>query len=455
MAKAIANQVLPLKIQIQFAINQAISLREKNQDNGSVFYIVSPPGIGKTQMSYEFCKNSNIGLISCTPALERQEKFGGIPDLKYVKGGVEFMGTTHSNNMKNDPESENEDNFKNADEEYLITKWSVPDLIAKANMMSLDHEYVLILLDDWHLCAPNIQQIGFELFTHRSLNGCKLADNIVFLLAGNQTSAAGAKVQMSAILNRSVVLHAKADINDWLAYAERENLHPACFGFFSSIENQAYFQEEESTSSPFGSPRSWTTFFRNLSLIEENLKYYNFPKSYNKKLTLGTLQGCVSQIAAEKFHIFYEIFSQVDLDKIFSKGYGDGPAFAQVPTDLVAAYAHVYAVTSKFYDLYIQCSITDDKKEKANIDKYSKIWYQMIEILFNKKESSSGKSSKSELAMKSVTMLAAKQATIIEGKKIKGGNLLIADLLKKNIIPKDLLASLEDSRLVLGRITKS
>jgi len=418
-----------LGMQLNLAINQAIEMREQNADNGSVFYIVSPPGAGKTQMTYEFCKNSNLGLIACTPALERQEKFGGIPDLKYVKADKFNI------------------NSKDADEEYLITEWSVPDLIAKANKMSKDHEYVVILLDDWHLCAPNIQQIGFELFTHRSLNGCKVADNIVFILAGNNTSAAGAKVQMSAILNRCVVLHAKADIKQWLDYAASKNLHPSCFGFFSSVENQAYFHEEESTNEPFGSPRSWTTFFTNLKILEDNFDAYGFSKAYRKNIVLALLQGCVSKVAAEKFHIFYEIFSKVDLESIFSKGYGKGTG-NEVPRDTAQAYAHTYAVTSKYYDLYVQDileKITPKERDK-NLEKHSKIWWQLMEELY--------KENKSELATKSTAVLMGKTGSVQSNVKLLSGAHLLAEQIKKGFIPSTALKKIEQTKISLGKISK-
>ena len=319
---------------------KSVNMRMKGVDH-NIIYVVSDPGAGKTMMGRDIVTKNGGFLKAYSPALERLEKFGGIPDIIKVKNSEE--------------------------EEELHTKWSVPQMITEINELASKHPYVVVMLDDWHLCIDELQQIGFELFTYYSLNGYKVKSNVTFMLAGNETSAAGAKLQLSPIRNRCTLIYAKPNVDYWINnYAQPNNIHPSAVSFFKDKSNQQYFQEPESTSEQFGSPRSWASASNWLKEIETDKNYSDGDKT---RLLYSILFGSVSPKAAEKFMQHYEIFRNIDLEKIFK--HGD----VTIPTDNIERFCFCSAVNSKFFNLFY---IANEKKDINRKIEFSKIYKQCL-----------------------------------------------------------------------------
>jgi len=216
---------------------------------------------------------------------------------------------------------------------------------------------VVVLLDDWHLCPAEIQQIGFELFTYRSLNGQKVPDNVRFILAGNESSSAGAQVQLTAIRNRCWVLYTKSTPEYWIEnYAENNGVLDIGIAYFNNRDHWGYFHEDESTNEQFGSPRSWTYMFNIIDyLIKSNI-------SNNKKALQSLIpvisQGYVSRKAASSFSTYYTAFSDIDVKSILHKG------IINIPDTRIEQFTYITAVTSELYS--INCSNNTNLINTAN-----------------------------------------------------------------------------------------
>ena len=310
---------LPLHDAIELALS-SITLR-KNSILHNIFYLVGKPGGGKTMLIDSLVKQYNYGFLPYSPGLERIEKFGGIPDLKYVDGGGSYLSALAG--------------------KELHTVWSIPSMICDINKECENNkEGVVVLLDDWHLCTEELQQIGFELFTYYSLNGHKVNKNVIFILAGNETSAAGAKVQLSAIKNRCTMIYTYSDINYWLTeFAIPNNIYAPGISYFQNKANHMYFQEDESTVSPFGSPRSWTSAFNLISHLVNTNKYSDL-------LAEVILQGSVSNKAASSFSMYNSIFRNINVNEVFDNH------VINIPLDPVEKYCYFSAINYEFYKRY-------------------------------------------------------------------------------------------------------
>lgn len=399
MAQKTQRVELPLHQAITIAIENSVSLAEKGIQ-GSVYYLVGPPGGGKTQMIAEYAQNSGYAFIPCTPALERVEKFGGIPDIGDNESGD------------------------------LITRWSVPHLIEEVRDKAKKAEYVLVLFDDWHLCPSNIQQIGFELFTHRSLNGHKVPDNAIFILAGNEKSAAGAKVALSAIRNRSLMLYSESDVNYWIDnYATPRNLHPIGISFFCMNENKSLFHMEESTNEQFGSPRSWTNLFQNLRALEDSGFNFNAPGA--KSVLMGIFQGCVGNTAASKFNEYYTVYSKIPVDHIFETG------IFSIPDEPVQRYAFAYAVSAGFYDRYITATKDGKKKE---LERYCNTFGKILSQLYQNYK---------EIAVRAMRFIVEKPQN--SEFDVGSGVEILAKMVTQKQIPQDFMVKLRQTATILGK----
>jgi hypothetical protein len=416
--------VLDLHEAVEQSITRSYNLVTRSEYH-NVYYIVGPPGGGKTEMMKNRAKTLGFGLLAYTPALERVEKFGGIPDITRhfsLSDGSEYIGDS--------PKSNAEMNEKGVTRE-IRTEWSVPQMICEMRDASKKYPFVIVMLDDWHLCPANIQQIGFEVFTHRSLNGHKIPDNVAFVLAGNEKSAAGAKVQLSAIRNRCTMLWAVSDVNHWVdEFAIPTGLHPVGISFFSIKEYQKYFHEEESVSEQYGSPRSWTAAFNNITDLERD-KTFDSNKISNKKLMRAIIQGCVGPRAAKEFFNYYDIYSKIPVAQIFATGKID------IPTDPVTRYAYASAVSSKFYNLYIETPKTK-KEDREQIEKYSKIFGNVMSELYK---------TYPEISVKCLRYIADRQA--IPGENIPAGPEIIGKMVINNHIPIEYIKKVKQTAEVL------
>lgn len=286
--------------------------------------LVGDPGGGKTSIINAMCKRNGWKLVTRNAGMLLTEEFSGIPD--FVR---EPNRTT--------------------------TRWSVPELAAQLQALADErdekdatkprYEGIVLFLDDWHLAAHAIQSIGFELFTDYTMKGHTIPSNVQIVLAGNGTTASGAKSSLAAIINRVVKNYVQTDFDAWLSdFALPSGVHGAVIGFLMQESNRAeHFQGKESTTDAWASPRSWTN-------LSEALHIWEMEKIVDdvelmRRFRLDMYAGYVGTTAASAFWTFHEIYSKFDTEKPFVTGKVELPAVAE----MVQRYAYVAALTEALY----------------------------------------------------------------------------------------------------------
>jgi len=318
------RQDLHLAIEIAF-----VDLDEQISGNTdfSIPYLAGAPGGGKTESIRAKALKLDAAFISRNLGLARLEEFGGIPDLRIVK--FKKDGT-----VAKDDADEYESN-------ELHTIWSVPELISEIRVLSKVRNCVICLLDDWHLAPPDIQALGYELFSQRSLKGYEVPDNCMFLLAGNDTSMAGARTQFSAIMNRVAKTYVKTSFEYWRDnFAYNHNIYDAIPSFLGQRENTYLFHGKEDVTDPWASPRSWTKLSTKILTLQKK----NFKLTENDFLIV--CESHVGLEAASKFVTYHDIYIKFDTDRIYSTG-----KFT-IPTDPVDRFAFGAAISSGVYNLW-------------------------------------------------------------------------------------------------------
>ena len=316
------------------AINRSILISTVLRRMGkefNIFYIAGPPGIGKTQIAEQITKKLGYGFKAYSPGLEVIEKMEGVP--QFVKETVNWT-TVKSETKKTSGE-------------ILTTEWSYPEMIKEINDMAAQYEFVVVLFDDWHICNKEMQSIGFEVFTHYSLHNNPIAQNVIFILSGNETSAAGAQVQLTAIRNRTTVYYVRPNVEQWITgYAIPMGVHPAIVTFFKDPTNEQFFQEEEDTERQFGSARAWTSL-GNIISIEEELKDLHHNGDIDHHCIHAAIQGSVSELATPEFIKHYEVWSRFNINEIFNGNW-------TIPDDAMERIIFSTCVLHEFYKRCIQ-----------------------------------------------------------------------------------------------------
>lgn len=297
-------------------------------------YIIGNPGIGKTSILKQIIEKKNkkenddtyYGMFAITPALVRYEWFTGVPDKKW----------------------ENNE---------LHTQWSIPEFVSKIRALANKYKWAYIILDDMHLSDASRQQIFFELTSWRSLSGHSIPDNAYFILAGNATSAAGARLQNTAIINRCRYIYAMADTDQWLKnyVLPRGGIHPYIVEFFSQEGNKQYLESPEDSNRNYATPRSWESFGNELKLY----------KNHDERMLAMMLQGLVDEKAQTAFLNFFNIRKELSIEKFF-KEYNNMEIV--LPSNAMTTYIYTISIAVEFFYRFIS-----GKNTKEYITKFSKL----------------------------------------------------------------------------------
>lgn len=318
-------------------------------------YIVGTPGIGKTQILKEIAKEYGFEVVSFHFALMSIEEVTGIPIFKKIfdfpKNLIKRLFNESSNDLI----------------EITGTEWSIPAMITKIYETAKNNEKVIVLLDDFHLCPPDILKLGYEMFTERKMNDYHFPDNVAFVLTGNDSIKSGAKQMFAAIVNRMGRFKVVPDFDKWeKTYAISNNVNPKVLSFLKNEINSKYFNEEESTNEPWSSPRSWTY----VSYILNEFEKY--------KLSIDDIHwlvsGYISRKAASEFIAFYEIYSKVEMDKVFNdeKEIKIPDNFSDIYIYSIAAMNEYINRIMKFNNSTLNSNIKS-KKIKSTLNKFIEI----------------------------------------------------------------------------------
>lgn len=385
MAEASKSQeriALHRAVQIAF---EDFDLRLKGITDLSTSYISGKPGGGKSQSIRAEASKRGYGYLGRNMGLERVEYLGGIPDFKKMIN-------------------------EETGEEELHTVWAIPEIITNLRYLGRRHSAVVCHLMDWHLTNPQLSAIGFEAFTDYTIKGYKLPKNVVFMLDGNDTAAAGARTQFSAVMNRVAKIYVQTDFDYWRdAFAIPKGVMPEIISFLDAKDTRHHFHGEEDVNNPWPSPRSWTNLSSKIlgmrmSGLWERLTHFERTQTYGSHVGIE---------AASAFQTYYTIYINLNAKQIFNTGK------YTIPKDPVDRFAFGSAISSEFYNRY-----SDNDK------KCSELYVKILADL-NKNFP--------EIAMKSIRYVAIKDTKII------------TEIARKLPEITPLLNELHQSSVLLGR----
>jgi hypothetical protein len=183
-------------------------------------FIWGAPGIGKSALVRRFAES--VGL-QCETLLGTQlaaEDLIGVPQL--VTG----------------------------DDGMTRSRFAPPTSIAKT-------EPFCLFLDELNSASPDVQKAMYSLVLDRQLGELTLPEGSIVIGAGNRaTDSALARPMSSALVNRMVHIHLKADAADWLVWATNEGVHPLIIQYLTERPGHLWSPAPK-TEEPFSTPRSW------------------------------------------------------------------------------------------------------------------------------------------------------------------------------------------------------
>ena len=306
----------------------------------SIPYWKGDPGIGKSALAAKLASDNNMNFFPTHFGQTPIEEISGLP-------------------YYND--------FNINDQIIKGTSWTIPDILTQLNVLAANNKIVIWLLDDFHLAPQEMMQLGYEMFTEKKLRGYPLPSNVAILLAGNTSVKAGSKKNLfSAIVNRCAIFPVHMDFNFWKKnFAIPYGINPKIISFLSNTNYKQYIQEEEQLDKPWASYRSWTNFSNILNPLEKYEKIDSNDILYYCSAHCGTE-------AASKFTMFYDIFSKVNVEKIFEH------KIINIPEDLTDQYIYMFACTYEFNNRHANAS-------QNKLNEYIETFADIIIRMANKK----------------------------------------------------------------------
>lgn len=244
-------------------------------------------GIGKSDMLRQLAHDMGFdGFIDIRLSITDPSDLKGIP-VPDVEGG--FVRWLHDQNLPTDPKAK-----------------------------------FLINLDEINQPSPIIQAMAYQFVLDKRIGDYVLPEGCAIMAAGNRVSDRGVVNTMPAPLrNRFVHAELQPDVEDWVAWANKNDIMPEVIAFIRFKQDQLHDFEPDMTAFP--SPRS-------IAKLSGILKQRP-PQSLEYKL----IEGCCGRGFAIEFSGFLKIFRGLpDLKQVETN-----PDAVDVPSDPCTLYAMV------------------------------------------------------------------------------------------------------------------
>jgi len=126
-----------------------------------------------------------------------------------------------------------------------------------------------LFLDEFPAASPDVQKALYALLLERRLGEHELPEGTWVVAAGNrQEDRALVRQMSSALVNRTFLLHIRADVQEWLAWASRSGVRSEIISFILFIP-EALMRPVPQSPIPFSTPRAWASLAQALDLAEK------------------------------------------------------------------------------------------------------------------------------------------------------------------------------------------
>lgn len=195
-------------------------------------------------------------------------------------------------------------------------------------------KYGLVNLDEFRQAGLDTQKPAAELFLHRRVGESFLPDGwIVTACSNRESDRSGVQRELAFITNRRCVINIEPNLDAWVSWAEKSNVHPMAIAFARSKPGTVFADKVPEKPGPFCTPRS-------LVMSSE----------YIGETDMGTFTelacGLVGEGAATEFVAFLRVAEELPS---FEDIVAD-PMKVPVPQKADASYAAMQMITHRVDD---------------------------------------------------------------------------------------------------------
>ena len=280
----------------------------------------SSPGVGKSSIARQCAEDLGIQFVDVRLAEMESVDIRGLPSVDEAKGEMH---------------------------------WNAPDFWPR------DPKSRGILFLDELTAAPRDTAVAaYEIILDRKIGDFyKVPDGWYIVAAGNKTTdRAVAMTMSSALANRFMHVEIEADPDQWVKWAQMNDVHPSVTGYIQYRPMNLFSMENENLERGWPSPRSWERVSEMCHICK------------NDKLLRKMVFGLVGNRAGVEFMAFYKLnakFANI-LDIMRNPD-----SKIVIPDQADQTYAMVSAM------LYLLWRGTDAKDEAARINGFFRICLEL------------------------------------------------------------------------------
>ncbi|WP_290920015.1 MoxR family ATPase [Halodesulfovibrio sp.] len=260
-------------------------------------FIWGAPGVGKSQIVAQLAANRGLTLVDIRAVLLDPVDLRGIPRI--------------------------DDSGK--------TAWCAP------SFLPTEGEGILFL-DELNTAPPLVQAACYQLILDRKLGEYEMPEGWTIIAAGNRESDKAVTHRMpSALANRMVHLDFEANLDDWLTWADNNEIISSLKAFLRFRPKLLHAFDPKKNDKAFPSPRSWEFVS---TILAAN------PAANTKR---ALITGAVGEGAAAEYLAFLTACDQLpDVETVLAN-----PDTIELPDDPAVVYALCESVARKASDKVI------------------------------------------------------------------------------------------------------
>lgn len=293
-------------------------------------FLWGPPGVGKSTLMEDICKERNWKFIDFRLALVSPVDLRGIP---YV------------------------------DKEKKQSVWFPPEFLPKED----DDTEGLLFLDELNLAPTSVQGAAYQLILNRKLGEYTLPKKWKVAAAGNRSSDKANVYKLSAPLaNRFVHLEIAPDYKVWKQWAEGK-VNKRVIKFLDA-QQSCFYKPADGEIKGFPTPRSW-------DFVSQLLKAFDYDGQTVENPLRQAIIGAVGEGVGKNF---IEFLSRPELDEVREKykEFIETGKITDFPKtqDLVEALLTIFAIktkegelSSKDFDKFCDKYLNKEQAEAAKI----------------------------------------------------------------------------------------
>lgn len=225
--------------------------------------LIGPPGIGKTQIMEQISQECQIGLVSYTITHHTRQSAIGLPFIEHKNYGGR---------------------------EYAVTEYTMSEIVAsiydKIEQTGLPEG--LLFIDEINCVSETLAPTMLQFLQGKTFGNHRIPEGWIIVAAGNPPEYNKSVREFDIVtMDRIRRMDVEADLNVWMEYAVRVNVHPAIRSYLG-IRKENFCRIETTVDGRiFATPRGWEDLSELIWIYEKQgrkvdrelvAEYIQFPK---------------------------------------------------------------------------------------------------------------------------------------------------------------------------------